>query len=216
MFNFTDKLKKLRGKESQDDFAKRFGLHRNTVSQYERGVSHPDSGFLAKLADYYNVDVDWLINDEATTLKNSSPVDPNEFIYIPRVEASLAAGHGSPQISDEIIEELAFKRDWIRTKGNPKNMVLMSVRGDSMEPIISDEDLIMIDQSKKDIRPGKLFAVGFEEYIFVKRLMLEPGNLILRSENKEYKDININLRDEDIADQVRIIGRVIWWCHDER
>lgn len=222
MFSFTDRLKKLRGKESQEAFAARFGLHRNTISQYERGISIPSSDFLEQLVEAYDVNQDWLLHGDESESASDGHLHTHEgsgrsdFVYIPLVEAISAAGHGSSEVSEVVIEEFAFKKQWIKSQGNPQNMVLLTVRGDSMEPLIHDKDMVLVDLSRKEVELGKVFAVGYEDYIFVKRLILEPGRLILRSENKEYNDIIVNLRDPDEAEQVRIIGKVIWWCHDEK
>ena len=54
-------------------------------------------------------------------------------------------------------------------KGNPKEMVLMYVDGESMEPEIRDGDMVLIDQSKKEVRLGRVFAVGFDDAIYLKK-----------------------------------------------
>ena len=59
-------------------------------------------------------------------------------------------------------------------------MVLMRVSGDSMEPEIRDGDVVLLDQSKTRIVPGKMFAVGFEESIYIKRIDNLPGKVILK------------------------------------
>ncbi len=89
-------------------------------------------------------------------------------------------------------------------------MVLMRVAGDSMQPEIMDNDVVLIDQSKKDIIPGKIFAVGFEEAIYLKRIDMIPGKVILKSVNEEcYPPISLDIQG-DMAEQFRVIGKVIW------
>ncbi|WP_051363901.1 XRE family transcriptional regulator [Oleidesulfovibrio alaskensis] len=149
---------------------------------------------------------------------NRCPQQPKEgveTVWIPRLKARLSAGGGSFEVETECNGKFAFRKDWIRTKGNANDMVLMEVSGDSMEPDICDGDMVLIDQSKNQVIAGGIFAVGVEETIMVKQLDMEPGTLVIRSKNKRYQDIKIP-RGSDLAENVRVIGRVIWWCREAR
>jgi phage repressor protein C with HTH and peptisase S24 domain len=57
--------------------------------------------------------------------------------------------------------------------------------------------------------------VGIEDTVVVKQVERLPGVLVLRSANPAYKSREIDMRG-DLAATVRIIGRVIWWCHEAR
>lgn len=95
-------------------------------------------------------------------------------------------------------------------KGNPEAMVLMRVAGDSMQPEILDGDVVLLDQSKKDIMPGRIFAVGFDDSIYLKRIDKQPGKVILKSVNEEaYPPIELDIRG-DMAEYFRVIGKVVW------
>ncbi len=94
-------------------------------------------------------------------------------------------------------------------------MVLMEVVGDSMEPLLQQGDMVLLDQSQTDILPGGIYAVGIDDGIVVKSVDKAPGKLILRSRNERYQPLEIDLRG-DLADTVRVIGRVVWWCHEVR
>ncbi len=91
----------------------------------------------------------------------------------------------------------------------------MDVSGDSMEPDIKSGDMVLIDQSQTDIVIGRIYAVGIEEGIVVKALDIAPGKLILRSKNPAYAPLEVDLRG-DLKDSVRIIGRIVWWCHEAK
>lgn len=56
-------LKKLRAAKgvTQDDMAEMLNIKRQTYSAYERGVSVPDISSIIKIADYFNVTVDYLL-----------------------------------------------------------------------------------------------------------------------------------------------------------
>lgn len=57
------RLKELREKRniSQVKLAIDLGLNQNTVSRYENGIREADYETLIKLADYFNVSVDYLL-----------------------------------------------------------------------------------------------------------------------------------------------------------
>lgn len=62
-------LKSLRkGKRvSQEQLGNNLGFGKNTISQYETGIREPNLDTLIKLADYFNVSVDYLIGREKNT-----------------------------------------------------------------------------------------------------------------------------------------------------
>lgn len=133
----------------------------------------------------------------------------NDIIMIPMVEAVLSAGGGSLETSAITGRDYAFRRDFIERKGNPKDMVLMRVSGDSMEPEVLNGDVVLIDQGKTRIVPGQMFAVGFEASIYLKRIDNLPGKVILKSANPAYPPLELDVRG-DLAEQFRVIGRVLW------
>lgn len=46
---------------TQEQFGKIFGLVKSTVSLYESGKSNPDDEIKRKIADYFDVSIDWLL-----------------------------------------------------------------------------------------------------------------------------------------------------------
>ena len=132
-----------------------------------------------------------------------------ELVIIPLAEARLSAGTGSMEVSAHQEGGYAFRSDFLRRKGNPRRMVLMRVSGDSMVPEIFDNDLVLLDRGQTDITPGRLYAVGFEDAIYIKRIDKLPGKVILHSVNPAYPPLTLDLRGDD-AEQFRVIGRVLW------
>jgi transcriptional regulator with XRE-family HTH domain len=58
------RLKRLRGKKSQDEFAKTIGISRSRYSHYELDTVEPDINTLKKIADIHNVSIDHLLGIE--------------------------------------------------------------------------------------------------------------------------------------------------------
>lgn len=92
MSNFNNRFKSLRIREdlTQGELAKKLGLSRSAISAYETGVREPDMETLEMIADFFNVDMNYLTGKEAT----------NEEYYL-----SLE----SRQIAQEIFENKDLK-----------------------------------------------------------------------------------------------------------
>ena len=76
-------------------------------------------------------------------------------------------------------------------------------------PEIKDGDVVLIDQSKSRVLPGRMYAVGIEEAIYVKQIDTLPGRMVLKSLNPDYAPIEVDMRGY-LAEQARIIGQVLW------
>lgn len=60
------KLKELRKNKTQNEIAKALGITQRTYSNYEAGNRQPDQDTLIKIADYFNVSVDYLLGRTET------------------------------------------------------------------------------------------------------------------------------------------------------
>jgi len=71
-----ERLRKLRNahKLTQEEMSARFFLTRSCIANYERGVRRPSLELLQHIADYFQVDVNYLLGktDEITPLNISS------------------------------------------------------------------------------------------------------------------------------------------------
>lgn len=217
MSSIGERLLAVRGDVSQAVFAKALGINPNTLRSYERGLAIPNQEVLARICVNFSVSPEWLLlGEDATASSNISTGEKNyliedseDLIRIPMAKAVLSAGTGSLETSGENERSYAFRRDFIQRKGNPNHMVLMRVHGDSMQPEIMDNDVVLIDQSKKQPTPGPIFAVGFEDAIYLKRVDFLPGKVILKSVNPEYPPVELAVV-EQTAEQFRVIGQVLW------
>ena len=74
MGNFQNVLKSLRKAQglTQDELAKILKISRSTIGMYENGSREPDYETLENIADYFNVDIDYLLGrtNKTTILPN--------------------------------------------------------------------------------------------------------------------------------------------------
>ena len=214
-----DRIKQLRDKESRKSLADKLGVGQMTIVRYENNERLPDADFIVKFCDLFNITTDWLIygrNSKELPSSISQPEIADEYVKVPRVATELAAGPGSFLDSVEVIEELAFRREWLAHKGQLKDLVIMTIWGDSMEPTLHDKDVALINLAQTKPHTGHVYAVGHDEAVYIKRLVVEPGRLIMRSDNRDYSDIILAYDNQPLMDKVKIIGRAVWWCHDEK
>ncbi len=80
----SEKLKALRLKKgaTQDDMADLLNIKRQTYSAYERGVSLPDISTLTKLAEFFAVSVDDLLEIKKRSPETEQPLSADMKILI--------------------------------------------------------------------------------------------------------------------------------------
>lgn len=70
------KLVQLRGNRTQEEVAKSLGLNRASYSHYETGRYEPNLEMLNKMADYFDVSLDYLLN-RSDEPKNNDELEPD-------------------------------------------------------------------------------------------------------------------------------------------
>lgn len=131
----------------------------------------------------------------------------DNLINIYNVEAS--AGYGALVGSEMVVDRLSFPPGYIRqiTSSNPKNLAIISVKGKSMEPTLSDDDIVMVDLTKTDLSYDGLFVVrDGGDSLLVKRISRGPrrGTVLLVSDNPQYPN------QERAFEDIEVVGKVIW------
>ncbi|TAN40765.1 MAG: hypothetical protein EPN22_16840 [Nitrospirae bacterium] len=131
----------------------------------------------------------------------------SNFVFVPIVSGEISAGGGLLP-NNNIEMRVAFRRDWIQRRGDPNNMSLIRVSGDSMEPTLMSGDLVLIDHNRNFIDPqGGIYAIAMNGTIMIKRLQaIYPSKTVrVISDNAKYSYL------EAESDQLTINGKVIWF-----
>jgi phage repressor protein C with HTH and peptisase S24 domain len=222
------------GSKSDSDLARALGILPQSVAAARKRQQIP-GGWVEQIAEKFNASADWLlfgvkeplaltvaacrgvtqlVDKELTRVVPSSIPEVIECMdchlaMIPMVEARLSAGSGSFETGGEGDRRYAFRTDFLSRKGQISKMVLMRVSGDSMEPEIFHDDVVLVDQSQTTPRAGTMFAVAVEDLVYIKMVDTLPGKIILRSLNPVYEPLEIDTRG-DLADGIRIVGKAIW------
>jgi phage repressor protein C with HTH and peptisase S24 domain len=206
---FIKRLREATIITSQASLAKTLSISRAAITQAKKNDSIPLK-WITELSRLFNVNPEWLEKGTGSKVLSQN-IYYEIFLQVPKVKARLSAGGGSFETEPEIEDFYSFRKDWLSKKGKARDMVLMDIFGNSMEPELKEGDTVLIDQSQKAVLAGAIYAVGFDDTIVVKRLEKRPKELVLLSENERYP--MMRFRDEEM-DNVRIIGKVIWVCRE--
>lgn len=149
-----------------------------------------------KVLDFANAQL-----DEQKSSKVASIFEKvsNEDYIIDYVEGLVAAGHGTFQ-EDNLHMEVR-----LRAEDVPEDYdTIAKVAGDSMEPMIEDNDLLFIKVTNQvDINDIGIFQINGKN--FVKKLKRDyNGGWYLQSLNNSYEEIHLTEEDD-----IRTIGEVV-------
>lgn len=136
----------------------------------------------------------------------------DEYVLIPRLDIKFSAGNGRIVWHvDAKGQKQAFRRAWINRLGiNPEHAATIVAEGSSMEPRVLDGDSLVVDYKATNVLDGKVYALAYQNEVYVKRLFKKPdGGLRITSDNPDkvrYPDMDLTLEQ---VQYVQIIGRVV-------
>lgn len=124
--------------------------------------------------------------------------------YYPDVFGSCGGG---TFVFSEIKEKIQIPKRIVQNYSSIKKYFVINAIGDSMNPYINDGDLLVVEHyNGEQIRDNRVYVFRFGENIFVKRLVLNINQLIIKSDNTEYAPINIELNENT---DIQIIGQIV-------
>ena len=135
--------------------------------------------------------------------------DDPEFIQIPMVELRLSAGMTGFQTEPDRRAggTLGMRRSWVERNGyEVGSLIAIQVRGDSMEPSLYEDDIVVINTADKRPIDGAVFAVNYEGEAVVKRFSRDAGEWWLTSDSPDQRRHH---RKICRGDACIIIGRVV-------
>lgn len=184
--------------KTQREIAHAIDVSPQTFNTWCQGIAIPRMGKVQRLADYFNIGKSDLIDDKPINFSESA----TKGIKI-NVLGRVAAGIPIEAIeniidTEEISEELARTGDFFG----------LQIHGDSMEPKISDGDIVIVRQ-QEDAESGDIvIATVNGDEATCKRLRKYRDGIELVANNPTYEPLFFS--NEDIINKpVRIIGRVV-------
>jgi phage repressor protein C with HTH and peptisase S24 domain len=196
-------------------FAHNAGISARSLSEYMAGDTEPSRLALVGIARAGNVSVQWLATgygkkELSFDSTSESALAPEDFVMVPRYDVHGSAGNGAVIHSEQIVDYLAFRANWVRNALGVahKDLVLISVKGDSMEPTLSNGDLILVDTGARRIEDSAIYVLKNGSGLLVKRLQHKlDGTVIVKCDNDRYES---EVYSAEAAVAVIVVGRVVW------
>ncbi|WP_238155322.1 S24 family peptidase [Aeromonas salmonicida] len=132
-----------------------------------------------------------------------------DYTLVDCYQVFASAGFGAT-ISDELkTDPMAFRTDWLKKEGlAPERLAVIRAKGDSMEPTISNNDIILVNLCNGDALRDGLYVLRIGDSLLVKRLQFDPfGGFKIISDNPGYETQVVT---KDQRPDVHIVGRVAW------
>ena len=143
--------------------------------------------------------------------RRTAPPAGAPLVAIPEMAVEAAAGAGA--LNEEFAGEKArwyLPEGMIRHEGDadPGSLRVLRARGDSMEPLISDGDRLLVDLARRTPGTGEMAVLWDGSGLVVKRVEVmpheEPPRLRLHSANPDYEPYTC------LAEEAHIVGKVVW------
>lgn len=207
---------------SQEELAKQVGYSgQSAIREIESGTVRKP-GKLLELASALEVRPEWLASGTGMMMTVESacdqPYDINAqgedqedflsiFSLVPRYAVLAGAGPGMEVHSEQIVDHLAFKTEWLSVAMGlePDKLALITARGDSMEPAIGDGDMMLLDMRELRTLDPSIYVVRIDQSLVAKRLQrMTDGRIRINSDNPLYGSETVR------HDEIHILGRVVW------
>ncbi len=213
MTKFSNRLRDLRIEAgySQVDFAKLVGINRSSINMYERGDREPGLEKLELFADFFNVDMDYLLGKSDIRRKvdlSAIPDYPNVFpISVKKYPLLGSIACGEPIFMNE------DRESYILSGTDVQADFCLKCKGDSMiNARILDGDVVFI-RKQEQVENGEIAAVAIEDEATLKRVLYYPelNMIILRAENSKYPDM---IFTNEELNTIKILGKAVAFQSD--
>lgn len=218
---FSDSLKTLREEHhlSQRQLADALGAAYSTIGMYESGQREPNYETLEIIADYFNVDMNYLLGK--SSVKNSYiselteiPMDNIVFDdYFPlHYWSGLSAGSFEELIEAEPDSVVYVP---ITFQNKKKRLHAFKINGTSMNNVIPDGSIVVSEDNYNNAikyTDGTIVVAFMDGTATVKRLYSGEDSITLSPDSTDKSHMPIIVpKDKELV----IIGKVIWHMNPE-
>lgn len=171
-------------------------ITQQAVGKWEKNLAEPDSETLIKLSDIFDISIAELLGRE----EKSPSVRKGVWINV--------YGHIAAGIPIEAIEDIVDREELSEEMLKHGEYIALRVKGDSMEPKISDGDTVII-RIQETIESGEIAAVYVNgNDVTLKRVRIEENGIWLIGNNPAFTPMFYS--KQQCADlPVRILGKMV-------
>lgn len=194
--NMGERIKQLRLQKglTQEELGKYIGVQKSAIRKYEKGaVTNLKRSSIETLAKLFNVTPSYLmcIDDD---YKNNIIYDKRAFPLLGTVKAGY-----DYLASENVISYISIDKK----VSDPENYFALKVVGDSMQPILYEDDIIIVHR-QSDVENGQIAIILVDnEEATVKKVMKYDDHIELIAFNSYYPPKKL-----DKKSNFKIIGKV--------
>ncbi|MDD2413714.1 MAG: XRE family transcriptional regulator [Eubacteriaceae bacterium] len=209
---FGQRLKQLMHNYNETTYSlsRQFKLSPPSISRYTRGEMAPKMTTIHALAEYFDVNPEWLIGKTVSMYESEilsdDTMDSNAFFDI------------------SVFDEIRYDRPIFSNHKNGKHISLpinqltmwgpvfgYQVPDNAMDPVLKSGDLVAI-QLNTTVHSGNFIALHVNEgTMIIRKITLKGTNIITQPYNPHFNANSYNLRKNN----VQIIGSVVYCLHQE-
>ena len=151
------------------DVAETLGIAPSYFAVLKKRESLP----LAAIADFCalrKISINWLLYDQMSRSLEESTEKVATIRYFKQINASAGSGTFNWEENYETIRVDDALVKFIGGINHLKHIDALEIRGDSMEPLLQDGNLIIVDRSRRQVRSGGIYVLRIGEELFIKKV----------------------------------------------
>jgi phage repressor protein C with HTH and peptisase S24 domain len=130
--------------------------------------------------------------------------------YFSDVWASCGTG---AVVFEETSDKISVPTSLIQNYSKSNKYSVINARGDSMQPFLQDRDKLIVEHwNGGQIIDNCIYVFRYANELFVKRLVKNITQIVIKSDNPLYEPIKITDKDQDFE----IIGQIVGLMRDLR
>lgn len=213
------KKRRLEKDLSQVEIAEILGINKSSYSSWESGRAKPNQKNLAALADILDVDITYF-ESEYNIVNNYLQLTPENQVraedYVEELLLSEQTSNVTPLFSVQVLADIQlsaglgegffdeFETETVYSDEEQYGYDIAAwIEGDSMEPVYKSGEVALIRSNGFDY-DGAVYALSWNDSVYIKKLYREEGGFRMVSLNKDYPEKFIPYEDEP-----RIVGLVV-------
>ncbi|MBQ5783612.1 MAG: S24 family peptidase [Bacteroidales bacterium] len=149
-----------------------------------------------------------MVAEKITSLFTHSDKDA----VIDMIDATACCGDGIDNLPEKVCGQWKLPMADFKSivAGAPKNIKMLRVQGDSMQPTINEGDFVWVDISNNFVGSDGIYLIRMATGLAVKRLQSGLNNIVIKSDNSSYSDITAEVGE------IKIVGKVVHILNSRR
>lgn len=193
---------------NQEQIAQKLNVSKSSIAMWETGNRKPTPEKYEEIADFFNVDMDYLFGRSTIKRKISYDEYGNEHKALTSPTVIPVLGSVPAGIPIEAIQDIVDYEEIDADTAAKGEYFALKIKGDSMEPRICEGDVVIV-RKQDDVESGDIAIVMVNgNDATIKRLLKYQDGIRLMPSNPSYDPIYFT--NQEIENKpVRIIGKVV-------